>query len=1149
MTRRSLVLRSLRHYWQTNAAVALGVAVAVSALAGAFLVGDSVRASLRELALLRLGRTDVVVTATGLFTDSLAERLASAPGFRASWTGGVPVLALEGVVSHERSGSRAGRVQVFGVDDRFWRFNGIGDVAGPEGREAFVSAALARELGAAGGDALLLRVQKPSSLPAGVIQGRRNEPGSAIRLSTARVLDAGRLGEFSPQPQQGAVRTMFVPLERLQRDLDLLHRVNIVLAARGADDLGSDRGSRDPRLQGETGLQDLVERTADLQDLGIRLRPLQSPTLVVESDTGLLTDAIAAGAAEAARSIGVEPVPVLTYLATSIKANGRETPYSLVSATRETTINSQLPTPNSQLPTSDPRLPTSDSQPSGVARPLWLNRWAADDLGARPGDAVTLEYYLWSDSDGLTTDSATFTLAGVVPMEGLGADADLTPEYPGMSTTANISDWDPPFPVDLRRIRPKDEDYWDAYRASPKAFIRLADGQALWQSRYGKVSSIRVPAGDRSMTDLHAAYREALAAHVPAAAAEFRVIPVRADALAAAAGTTDFGEYFTYFSFFLVVSSLLLTMLFFRLGVEARAREVGLLAAIGYTPRAIRGLLLAEGAILAAAGAAAGVVGAMAYSWLIMYALRTWWVDAVGTTALRVHASAAPLLAGALIGIAAGLAFVAWSLRVLRQSSARQLMSGAWVDDTPDTRSTTSATLDRLRTLTPAAAAAVVALVLVALGLTDLIPPTGAFFGSGLLLLAGGLLALAAWLRSTSRRMFVDSRWPVAAFGMRNARYRPSRSVLSVALIASATFLIVSVGAFRRGVDDVRDAKSSSGGYALIGETVAPLHHDPSTTEGREALNLGPALEGLAAARFRLRPGDDASCLNLYRPQNPRLLGATDTFVQANRFTFGDSLAATPEEEANPWLLLGRRFDDGAVPVVGDATSLAYVFHLGVGDDYVMQGPDGVPLRLRIVGALRDSVLQSELIMADASFTRLFPRNEGFRVFLVEADPDRADVVASALEDQLRDFGMDVQSTAERLASYHRVENTYLSTFQALGALGLIVGTFGLGTVLLRNVLERRRELALLRASGYRRVHLVQMVVAESVLLLLCGLVLGFGSAAVAIAPAWIDRAQPPPVLPTLGLLLAVFVTGLLSTLMATRAVARAPLLEALKNE
>jgi putative ABC transport system permease protein len=323
--------------------------------------------------------------------------------------------------------------------------------------------------------------------------------------------------------------------------------------------------------------------------------------------------------------------------------------------------------------------------------------------------------------------------------------------------------------------------------------------------------------------------------------------------------------------------------------------------------------------------------------------------------------------------------------------------------------------------------------------------------------------------------------------------------------------------------------------------------HDPSTPAGREALSLGDDLADLRVARFRLRPGDDASCLNLYRPQSPRLLGASDSFVAAHRFSFARSIAATDAERANPWLLLNRRFDDGAVPVIGDATSLAYVFHLAVGDDFVMQGPDDKALRLRIVGSLRDSVLQSELIMSDAQFTRLFPRNEGFRLFLVETA--RGAEVGALLEDRLEDFGLDVQSTSERLASYHRVENTFLTTFQALGGLGLVLGTLGLGTVLLRNVLERKRELALLRATGYTRAHLVALVITESAFLLACGLALGVACAAVAIAPAYLERAQAFPVASTLGLLAAVFGAGMLSTIVATRVVARMPLLEALKNE
>src|SRR5262249_28677157 len=229
MTTRDFVTRSLRHYWRTNAAVALGVGVAVAALAGALVVGESVRASLRELALSRLGRADHVVTATNLFTEQLAERIASSPDFRRTWTGAVPLLALEGVLTREASAMRAGGVQVFGVDEHFWTFHGVTAVHGPTGREAYLSPALARELGAADGRALLLRVQKPSTIPGAVLQGRRDEPGRAIRLSVARVLTAGELGEFSPRLQQGEVRTVFVPLERLQRELELPHRVNVVL--------------------------------------------------------------------------------------------------------------------------------------------------------------------------------------------------------------------------------------------------------------------------------------------------------------------------------------------------------------------------------------------------------------------------------------------------------------------------------------------------------------------------------------------------------------------------------------------------------------------------------------------------------------------------------------------------------------------------------------------------------------------------------------------------------------------------------------------------------------------------------------------------------------------------------------------------------
>lgn len=129
------------------------------------------------------------------------------------------------------------------------------------------------------------------------------------------------------------------------------------------------------------------------------------------------------------------------------------------------------------------------------------------------------------------------------------------------------------------------------------------------------------------------------------------------------------------------------------------------------------------------------------------------------------------------------------------------------------------------------------------------------------------------------------------------------------------------------------------------------------------------------------------------------------------------------------------------------------------------------------------------------------------------------------------------------------MENTYLSTFQTLGGLGLVLGTFGLAAVLLRNVLERRRELALLRAVGFRRKDFSLMIVAENSLLLLLGLVTGGVAAVVAIAPAlWVRGGSFGG--GSLGLLLlAVIVSGFLSSVLAVLAVSRAPLLSSLKTE
>jgi len=129
------------------------------------------------------------------------------------------------------------------------------------------------------------------------------------------------------------------------------------------------------------------------------------------------------------------------------------------------------------------------------------------------------------------------------------------------------------------------------------------------------------------------------------------------------------------------------------------------------------------------------------------------------------------------------------------------------------------------------------------------------------------------------------------------------------------------------------------------------------------------------------------------------------------------------------------------------------------------------------------------------------------------------------------------------------VQNTYLSTFQSLGALGLLLGTIGLAVVQLRSVLERRGELALMRAAGFPPGRLVRMVVSENAVLLLGGLAVGIVAAAVALTPFWLPQGGGVPWAALAGLLAAIVVAGLVAGWLATRSAVGSPLLPALRGD
>ncbi len=1144
------MLRSLTHHWRVNLAVTLAVAVCAAVLTGALLVGDSVRASLRDLTLDRLGHIDTSLVAERFFRADLVDELAALPDFTAGFERVAGAILLRGNAVHADTRARASQVNVFGIDDAFIELfdepttSAVFQSQASDRQPAMsfarssgqlfpsivINASLQRELGAVLGDQLLVRFRLGSEVPRDTLLGSREAEDvvGTIRTSLVEVVPDRGIGRFDLNPHQASPLNAFLSLNDLQAAVEQPGRVNSLLLDRRGD------SDADP--------QPLLVTSLSLADIGLGLSAIEGPantTLIeIESEEFVLRPGLVETIEAAARDLRAPTQRLQVYMSNSLRIADRQVPYSMVLA---------LDVLDDSMPFGRLNLLDGTPAPALGADEILLNEWTATELGASTGDELRMSYYVVGLDEQLRTEETRFRMAGTVAMRGLAVDADLTPEYPGIEGIDNIADWEPPFPVDLSVIRDVDEEYWDAYRGTPKSFVAADTGRRLWSTRYGATTAVRVavPAGVDPATfsfELGSILLERLEPQDYG----FRFVDIKSQGLEAAAGATDFGQLFLAFSFFLILSALMIVSLLFTLGIEQRGKEIGLLLAVGYPLRQVRQKFLAEGAAIAALGGVAGLVAAVLYGKLMLWGLRTIWLAAVGSPLLYLHVLPATLVIGFAISSFAVVGSIWITVRRLRRLPPTRLLAGV-------TRMPAATVGQRRRRgwLAPLCFAAAIGLLAYALA-GDQASNPGIAFGIGALLLTAGLAAFATWCRRARGRVRSSS-FAAISMAIRNSSWSPNRSILSVALVASACFVIVTVAGNTR--DPAREAhviEEGAGGYDLIAMADVPIHQNLNDVAGRFDLGFDATAEArlkdVRITQLRLVPGDDASCLNLYQPRRPRLLGATDELIDQGGFRFA-ALSAELEASPNPWELLRADLGPGVIPAIGDANSMQWILKLPVDGELIIEGERGEELRLRLVGTVQDSIFQSELLISEANLLRYFPGRSGFSYFLIDAPAGRDVEVAASLEDRLERFGFDATRTADRIAGFLVVQNTYLSTFQALGGLGLLLGTIGLGVVLVRNVIERRGELATLRAFGFRRAFLARMVLAENAFLLAIGTLIGSASALLAIAPRFALAAVELPwgaLLPTLA---AVLVVGMLASLVAVIGALRVPLLPALKAE
>lgn len=1066
--------------------------MAAAVLSGALIVGDCVRGSLREMQAARLGGVQFALpSGDRFFREQLAANLAS-DGMIAA-----PVLRMNAVAASADGAARANQARILGVDRRFWSFGaeGLNPFSNAPPDSVAINEALARHLRARPGDEILVRLPKPAFLPAETPLALREDATVAFRWRVAAIVPDSGLGRFSIEAGQTPPFNVFVPLELIQAKLGLPDRANLLLAAKNGASLETANASLKSKF-----------RLADAQ---VELRP--SPDgLEMTGSRVFLDPPLVRAATNAVPSAR----PISAYFVNEFRAGNRSTPYSIIAAAGPPLVPADL-----------------------AADEIVINQWLAEDLAAGPGDPLSIAFYVIGKSGQLEERRAGLRIRSIVPLEGPQADRSLMPEFPGIAKAEKTENWDAGFALDMKRIRPKDEQYWKDHRGTPKAFVALKTGESLWGSRFGADTAVRFPAGVSE-----AAAQAAILGRIDPAQLGLAFLPVRELGVAAVAQAEDFGGLFLGFSFFLMAAAVVLTGLMFRFGLDQRMEEAGTLLALGWTAGRARRLFLAEAALVAALGGAVGALGGAAYAAGILHALNTVWRGAVGTSSLHFHATAGSVLSGGLAAVFIGFGVIWWGLRQAAARPVRELLDQS---NAPEMPRSTSRWIAWAGTACALAAVALAAASFARGGPAD----AGAFFGAGALLLTAGI-CFAAWALGRMARAG-DKLAPLtlAVLAARGCARRRSRSLSVIALLAAGSFLIAAIEAVRPGAGMDPSARASgTGGFALIGEAAFPILQDLNSTAGRDFYGL-ESLGGARAVAFRVRDGEEASCLNLNRAQAPRLLGADpEALARLGAFSFAQTASKTPQ----PWLLL-KPSEPGVVPAIADADSLEWALGRKIGDTMDFVDEAGHPFKIRFAGALAGSILQGSVIIDEDEFSRRFPGVNGHRFFLfdvpAEGGSNEPARVSALLGRALADSGMELTPAPASLAALNAVENTYLDTFQLLGALGLMLGSAGLGAVALRNALERRAELALLLAAGFTPGRVRWMLLLEHGALLAAGLGLGVVSALAAVLPQlWSPAAHVPWA--SLGAALAlVFAAGFLSVWAAARAALRGKLLPALRGE
>ncbi|WP_372370961.1 FtsX-like permease family protein [Candidatus Uabimicrobium sp. HlEnr_7] len=994
------------------------------------------------------------------------------------------ILTLSGVTKYNEI--TIPQVNVLGVDDKFTSFYRTPLLLNK--REVAINKSLAQDLGVKKGERLILHIYRSSFVPTETLFARKNYEDNVytLRAKVIDILSDEEMGGFRLDANPRTPRNVFVSQKWLSKQIEREHYINTLLV------------SGKPIEN--------IRKYLSVEDLGIYFRE-NKQQLLIQSKNFIFHDYELQGVDKALTDLKEKARRASVYVVNNI-GNGENTAaYSMIAGVEGLDI------PPNQI---------------------YVNKWLGEDLKLGNNANIDLEYFIPTNGR-LVTETKSFSVTKQLEMNHEFISSKLIPEFEGLTNADSIGDWNVPFDVDLNSISDRDEEYWELYRAAPKVFISVKQMKNIWNYRQSEqvdwVSSIIVSKNiDRGVLE------EKIISHANLGFYGMHFLPIRRQIEVSSQGATDFGGLFIALNFFILLSALLLISMLTRLYTTSRSDQMGIMGACGFSHKSIRLLFLQEGLLCCFCGALLGGLAGTLYAKYIIVLLTTSWMGATGTTLIRLYADTQVIVLGAGIGF-----FVSWlsmyhGTRHVKMHSVLQLLKG-WKSLSIYILKNKPRKYGRW-----SCALFFVAVISIFSAKSHFISNVAGFFVAGTSFLGGCYCVLGYyWQRSPSSQLSYLS------LVRKNLALYRDRSLLLFVLFAFSSFLFVALAVNKNDFSDVdlNDKNSGTGGFALQAKASFPIHHDMNSSEGREKLGFDDNAEGIlsqnnifSALFFK---GQDISCLNLAKATVPNIVGVSDRFIERGGFIVSSAVSSS-----NPWSLLNKKSIDGTIPVFGDANSVLWSLHSGMGKTIDLVTAVG-SVKLRFVGLLHNSIFASEIVMSENNFRELFPHISSPTYYLIEANNFK--LTQKTLQKTLGEMGVSVKTTTEILNGFIQVQNTYLLAFANLGGLGIFLGIFGLAIVIVYSFIQRQGEFSLLVSLGMSLTRIRMLLFFEIVIVATLGLVCGGVSALVSVYPQVLSSQSSVDWIALLYILSGLFLFTVLVAYVTLKRVINGDLIKVLKKD